>query len=126
MAEAAHAELADAKAEDERRARIDAETRIAVFSNAIHHLNNPLSHLQGAQNAGNSSFEGLTQTVLSLLPENPDDEELMEVRAALETDIDGYRTEARVAGGLYACQLGSACPADDYRGRWCIFCRTFV
>jgi len=97
MAEAAHAELAGAKAEDERRARIDAETRIAVFSNAIHHLNNPLSHLQGAQNAGNSSFEGLTQTVLSLLPENPDDEELMEVRAALETDIDGYRTEARVA-----------------------------
>ena len=81
----------------ERLARIDAETRITVFSNAIHHLNNPLNHLQGAQTSGNRSFDGLVDTVLSLLPENPDDDELVAVRAALNKDINGYREEARVA-----------------------------
>ena len=47
----------------ERNARLDAEGRIAVFSNVIHHLNNPLSHLQGAYRSGNTSFDGLVNTL---------------------------------------------------------------
>ena len=82
----------------ERRARIEAEGRIAVFSNVIHHLNNPLSHLQGAHKSGNSSFNGLVNTVFSLLPESSDDEDLKAVRSSLDRDVDGFRQEFKVAG----------------------------
>jgi len=66
--------------ESERRAtaetalRLEAESKITLFSEVTHHLNNPLSHIQGEALAIRNTNRAISDTILELLPEDADDE----------------------------------------------------
>jgi len=81
----------------ERKGRTDAENRVRVFANVIHHLNNPLSHLQGTQREGKVAFQSLIQTIFSLLPDDSEDQDVKEVRRELMRDAERVRVEYRSA-----------------------------
>jgi len=66
--------------ESERRAaaetalRLEAESKITLFSEVSHHLNNPLSHIQGEALAIRNTNRSISDTILNLLPEDADEE----------------------------------------------------
>ena len=68
------------RSEAERRARIEAETKVMVFSDAVHHLNNPLNHIVGSNQVTHDLSTHLNDDLNVLLHTDPIDPETEEVR----------------------------------------------
>ena len=73
-AEAAHATAESARAAAEHRLRLEAESKITLFSEVTHHLNNPLSHIQGEILSIQRGTSKVQETLYELLPEDSDSE----------------------------------------------------
>ena len=67
-------ELSDARLQAENSLRLEAESAVLLFSNAVHHLNNPLNHVLGATlyvNHITSEVRTSSMTSLQRIPSMP-------------------------------------------------------
>ena len=67
-------ELSDARLQAENSLRLEAESAVLLFSNAVHHLNNPLNHVLGATlyvNHITSEVRTFSMTSLQRIPSMP-------------------------------------------------------
>ena len=63
----------DKRAQAEEKARLEAESKISLVSSAIHHLNNPLNHIEGSRAGLESQIEIIRSTITHLLQTEDDD-----------------------------------------------------
>ena len=75
------------RSEAERRARIEAETKVMVFSDAVHHLNNPLNQIVGSNQITQDLSTHLNDKLNHLLHTDPIDPETEEVRLDIDHDF---------------------------------------
>ena len=81
------AEESERRSIAERRARAEAETKVMVFSDAVHHLNNPLNHIIGVNQINHEMLELHKGTLNNLLSTDPVDEPTEEVRVRFEKEL---------------------------------------
>jgi len=67
--------------------RLEAETKIALFSDATHHLNNPLNHITGAREIIGGELTLVRERLDTILPED-DDPDVRAVRKAFRQNFD--------------------------------------
>ncbi len=79
---------AEARAEAEVAHRLEAESKVRLFSNTVHHLNNPLNHIQGAQDWLTRNNTKLKKVLNSSLHTDPIDQETEDVRIQFETKFN--------------------------------------
>ena len=82
------ADESKARALAEAEARLEAESKILLFSNTVHHLNNPLNHIQGITRMASDRAETLEEGILELLGEDESDPLAVQVRAQFEAEFD--------------------------------------
>ena len=66
--------------------RLEAETKIALFSDATHHLNNPLNHITGAREIIGGELTLVRERLDTILPDD-DDPDVKAVRKAFEQEL---------------------------------------
>ena len=81
------AEESKARAHAESEARLEAESKIVLFSNTVHHLNNPLNHIQGVTRMAADRAETLEQGILELLGDDDSDPLATQVRVQFESEF---------------------------------------
>ena len=86
------------RSEAERRARIEAETKVMVFSDAVHHLNNPLNHIVGSNQVTHDLSSQLNGKLNRLLHTDPIDPETEEVRLDIDHDLKTSSRSLRYRG----------------------------
>lgn len=82
------AEESQRRANAELEARVEAESKILLFSNAVHHLNNPLNHIQGVSRMAANRAENLERAILELLGDETDDPVAAQVRAQFASEFN--------------------------------------
>ena len=75
------------RSEAEHRARVEAETKVLVFSEAVHHLNNPLNHIIGSNNLSADILTEHRHALSQLLHTEPPDEETEKVRTHFDQQL---------------------------------------
>ena len=71
----------------EHEARVVAEAKIVLFSDAVHHLNNPLSHIQGSTDRVTGLAKQMRTSINELLHSEPIDPEAELVRKTYDTQF---------------------------------------
>jgi len=69
----------------EEQAKLEAELKVKLIGNTIHHLNNPLNQIQGAFQLANLEIVTLRQTINELLQPEDTDDEIEALRVSLDT-----------------------------------------
>ena len=80
-------ELSDARLQAENSLRLEAESAVLLFSNAVHHLNNPLNHVLGATLYVNHITSEVRSLLNDLLTTDPIDAETEEVRLRFDEQL---------------------------------------
>ena len=80
-------ELTDARLQAENSLRLEAESAVLLFSNAVHHLNNPLNHVLGATLYVNHITNEVRSLLNELLATDPIDSETEQVRLRFDEQL---------------------------------------
>ena len=80
-------ELTDARLQAENSLRLEAESAVLLFSNAVHHLNNPLNHVLGATLYVNHITSEVRSLLNDLLATDPIDSETEQVRLRFDEQL---------------------------------------
>ena len=76
------------RAAAEQRARLEAESKINLFSDAVHHLNNPLNQVVGAYELVSREMVELRSYISDLLSTEPLDPQAEEIRKLLDSQFE--------------------------------------
>lgn len=84
---AALAEQSQKRAEAEERLRVELETKVEILSDAVHHINNPLNHIQGANEIVKQDVNELHKALRLALPDASNDPEYLAFTSALNANV---------------------------------------
>ena len=90
------AEAAEKQAVTEKALREEAEARVEIFSAVVHHLNNPLNHIQGARQTLGDDIELVNSSIQSMLEGPDDDTEVRAARAFFTEQFDSARSNISI------------------------------
>jgi len=81
------AEQSSKRAEAEERLRVELETKVEILSDAVHHINNPLNHIQGANEIVRHDIASIHAIIGEAIPPDPDNPDYVAFSSALEEKI---------------------------------------
>ena len=81
------AEQSSKRAEAEERLRVELETKVEILSDAVHHINNPLNHIQGANEIVRHDITSIHAIIGEAIPPEPDNPDYVAFSSALEEKI---------------------------------------
>ncbi|MEC9465391.1 MAG: 7TM diverse intracellular signaling domain-containing protein [Myxococcota bacterium] len=72
------------RVEIEKNLNLELDTKVNLIANAIHHLNNPLNHIQGSLYLTQNEYNQLQSFINSLLPDDDQDDMVLAAQSQLD------------------------------------------
>ena len=77
------AEQSAKRAEAEARLRVELETKVEILGDAVHHINNPLNHIQGTNEIVSHDIASLHAIIQEAIPPDPDNPDYIEFSSVI-------------------------------------------
>ncbi len=94
---AALAEQSQKRAEAEERLRVELETKVEILSDAVHHINNPLNHIQGANEIVKQDVGELHDALRLAIPDVPNDPDYVAFTSALDANVANVKDATKLS-----------------------------
>ena len=69
------------RAQAEKSTRLESELKVSLIGSTLHHLNNPLNHLRGANSSLTSELKTISNSIHQLFSDVSEDSEVIELRS---------------------------------------------